>query len=600
MYNLTNCSERRLDLLEKVRIRRWFNFLWAVFFFSFLFSFPLASQSENQVIQLKNILESSGIDFVHVNGEQNRKDYLFEAKGGGAALFDFDSDGWLDILLAQGSTLDAFRAGKKPSAALFRNLQNGRFEDVTSRAGLVSSGWGVGVAVADYDNDGYPDVYLTCLTGNVLYKNNGDGTFEDVTEKTGVGDKHWSSSAGFADYNGDGHLDLYVCNYVMLDLDNLPEPGSGPRCNYRGRPCYCGPLGLTGAPNRLYRNLGDGTFEDVTETSGLGVRNAYFSLGVVWADIDNDHDLDLFVGNDSTPNQLFINRGEGTFDEIGLLSGLAANSDGRFQASMGVDAADFNNDGLLDVYAAHFASDYSTLYLNKGGLRFGDITTEAHIVQPEWLWVSWGVRFVDLNHDGWKDILHSNGHVYPFLLTAGWAEEYGQPLSLYLNERDGATFMDVSYRSGPDVQERTVSRGVAFGDWDNDGDVDVLVANLNGKPQLFRNDKLDQNHWVMFRVRGTKSNREGIGTRLTLVTRNLQQVWEIKRTVSIYSASDPRAHFGIGSDIMVEKVKVRWPGGKVDEFRDLPADVHYLIHEDEGISKEFPCEPPGRQDARKR
>jgi hypothetical protein len=556
------------------------------FFLSFLNL--LAFQSQDQIIHLNDVLDSSGIDFVNVNGERDRKDYLFEAKGGGAALFDFDGDGWLDILLTQGSTLEAYRAGKKPPASLYRNLQNGKFEDVTAKAGLISSGWATGVTVGDYNNDGLADVYLTCLTENVLYKNNGDGTFEDVTKKAGVAGNHWSSSAGFADFDSDGYLDLYVCNYVLLDLGNLPEPGSGPRCNYRGRPSYCGPLGLTGAPNKFYRNGGDGTFKDITEKSGLGVRNRYFSLAVVWADIDNDNDPDLFVGNDSTPNQLFLNQGDGTFIDNGLLSGLAANSDGRFQASMGVDIADFNNDGLLDVYAAHFASDYSTLYLNKGGGRFVDITTEAGIVQPEWLWVSWGAGFVDLNHDGWKDILHSNGHVYPFLLTAGWAEEYGQPLSVYLNRRDGSTFSDVSMHSGPDVLKKTVSRGVAFGDLDNDGDLDFLVANLNEKPQIFKNETPVQSHWIMFRVQGQQSNRDGIGTRITIESRHLKQVWEIKRTVGIYSASDPRAHFGLGGDTTVEKVRVRFPSGKVEEFRDLPSDVHYLIHEDKGISKEFP------------
>jgi hypothetical protein len=559
-----------------------------VFFLPFLPPSLLAVQPADQRLQLTDVLESSGIHYVNINGDEERKDYLFEAKGGGAALLDYDGDGWLDILLTQGSTLDDFRNGKRPSAAVFRNLQNGSFEDVTERAGLVSSGWGTGVSVADYNNDGHADVYLTCLTENKLYKNNGDGKFEDVTATSGVAGTHWSSSAGFADYDADGYLDLFVCNYVLLDLEKLPEPGSAPHCNYRGRKSYCGPLGLVGAPNKLYRNLGNGTFEDVTEASGLNVRNSYFSLAVVWADIDNDHDPDLFVGNDSTPNQLFLNQGEGKFEEIGLVSGLAANSDGRFQASMGVDIADFDNDGLLDVCAAHFASDYSTLYLNKGGLRFQDISTEAGIVQPEWLYVSWGMGFVDLNHDGWKDIFHTNGHVYPFLKTAGWAEEYGQPLSVYLNERNGSSFQDLSQVSGRDAQEKTVSRGAAFGDWDNDGDLDILVANLNGKPQLFRNDQLAKNRWIMFRVQGTRSNRDGIGARVTVESGGLRQIWEIKRTVSIYSASDPRAHFGLGKDAIVEKVRVRFPSGMVAEYRDLPADTHYVIDEDVGVSKEFP------------
>jgi hypothetical protein len=568
---------------QKISLSKSKSLFGAVSFF--LLSSLLGYQIEEQSIHLENVYSSSNIQFKNINGDRNRKKYLFEAKGGGVALLDFDDDGWLDILFSQGSTLEAFRNGIRPSAALYRNLRNGKFEDETSRAGLVTSGWGTGVAVADYDNDGFPDIYLTCLTENVLYRNKGNGQFEDITRQAGVAGTHWSSSAGFADYDSDGDLDLFVCNYVLMDLANLPEPGSGPRCNYRGQPTYCGPLGLEGAPNILYRNRGDGTFEDVTEKSGVNVRNNYFSLGVVWADIDNDNDPDLFVGNDSTPNQLFLNRGDGTFEEVGLFSGLAANADGRFQASMGIDIADFNNDGLLDVYAAHFANDYSTLYLNKGDRRFQDITTEAHIVQPEWLFVSWGAGFFDLNHDGWKDILHSNGHVYPFLSEVEWDEQYGQPLSLYLNNRDGRTFTDISHSLGKDPLEKIAGRGVAFGDLDNDGDIDVVIANLNDCPQVFRNNLSNQNHWVVFRLVGTESNRDGIGARLTLETSGLRQVWEIKRTVGIYSASDPRAHFGLGTETQVKKLTVQWPSGKVDEFEDIKADSQYTIHEESGITQ---------------
>lgn len=546
---------------------------------------PLVGQVSDEIPRLTDVYSSSGIDFLHVSGSKSRKDYLFEVKGGGAAFLDYDSDGWLDLLLVQGSTLERLRKGERPRAALYHNLRNGRFEDVSDRAGLATSGWGMGAATGDYDNDGRVDIYLTCLTGNVLYRNLGDGTFENVTVKAGVGGGQWSASAAFGDYDSDGFLDLFVGNYVALDFDNLPEPGSGPRCNYRGEPGYCGPLGLQGAPNVLYRNRGDGTFEDVTHRAGVEGRSPYFSLGVIWSDIDEDGDLDLFVANDSTPNELYLNRGEGTFEDASLRSGLAANADGRFQAGMGVDFADYNNDGLLDLYITHFANDYSTLYQNQGGLRFLDVTMEARLAQPEWLWVSWGTRFVDLNQDGWKDLVHANGHVYPFLQTAGWAEVYGQPLSVYLNERDG-TFRDISRDTGPDAQAMTVSRGVAFGDYDNDGDIDFVVANLNDRPQVFRNDRRDSNHWVMFRLKGTRSNREGIGARVEVESGGLRQVSEVRSGLSIYSACDSRVHFGLGSSTQLGKVTVRWPSGHVDHFSGLVADRHYLVTEGEGIVPE--------------
>jgi hypothetical protein len=536
--------------------------------------------------QFTDVAQKAGIEFVNINGERAEKRYLFEAKGAGLGFFDFDNDGWLDLLFVQGSTMDRFLKDDNPSSTLYRNNQDGTFTDVTKAAGLVEGGWGMGVASGDYNNDGFVDLYVTQLEANVLYRNNGDGTFTDVTAKAGVGGSSWSSSAAFGDYDADGHLDLYVCNYIDMDPRRPPEPGSAPFCNYRGRPGICGPLGLTGAANVLYRNNGDGTFSDVTVVSGVREPVPYFSLGAVWSDIDNDRDLDLFVGNDSTPNFLFVNQGKGKFLEKGFLSGLAASGDGGFQASMGIDVADYNNDGLLDVFSTHFANDYSTLYRNRGNLLFEDVTNETQFLQAEWLLVSWGTRMIDLNHDGWKDIFHTNGHVYPFLLTAGWTEQYPQPSSLYLNRRDGA-FFDASKSAGPDLQKPTVSRGAAFGDFDNDGDIDCAVTNLNDSPQLLRNEGVAGGNWIMFRTRGRESNRDGLGTRISISAGGLEQVWEIKRTVGIYSSSDPRAHFGLGGARQVDSLEIRWPSGKVQHYQDVPAGVHYLLDENEGLKKEF-------------
>jgi len=345
-------------------------------------------------------------------------------------------------------------------------------------------------------------------------------------------------------------------------------------------------MGLQGAANSLYRNNGDGTFTDVTEESGVNRNNRYFSLGVVWTDLDGDQDLDLWVANDSTPNEVYVNRGDGKFEEMGFLTGLAANADGGFQASMGIDVADYDNDGLMDAFATHFAHDHSTLYRNRGNLLFEDVTNKAQLIQPEWLLVSWGTRFVDLDHDGWKDLFHSNGHVYPFLITAGWSESYYQPCSFYLNQQDGR-FRDVSRLAGEDIQIATASRGMAFADFDNDGDMDLIITNLNRSPQLLRHDRSNKNHWIMFRTQGRLSNRDGLGTQIRLTAGELQQVWEIKRTVGVYSASDPRAHFGMGSSRIADLIQVQWPSGKTQTFRDVAADQHYVIDELDGLRPGF-------------
>ncbi len=451
------------------------------------------------------------------------------------------------------------------------------------------------MSAADTDNDGWVDLYLTNLGPDVLYHNNGDGTFTDATERSGIRAPGWSSSAAFGDFDGDGFLDLYVASYLDVGPDKLPEGRAGGTCSYVGVPVLCGPRGLPGAQDLYFHNNGNGTFSEQSEASGAFDKERYFGLGVVTADVDGDRDLDIYVANDATPNYLFVNRGDGHFDERGFPSGVAVSGDGNEQASMGDDAADYDNDGRADLYATHFASDYSTLYRNLGGLLFEDVTVRARIRDPEWPDVKWGTRMVDLDQDGWKDIVHANGHVYPHLRSVGGPgatpqpgarkETYEQPaLTIYLNNRDG-TFRDVSSEAGPDATKRVLGRGTATADLDNDGDLDVVVACLDRKPLLLRNDGAP-GHWLMFRAVGRKGNRDGIGARVTVRTGALTQAWEVKRTAGIYSASDPRAHFGLGEATKADLVRVEWPGGKVDEWKDVPADRHYRVDEAEGLSPE--------------
>ncbi len=534
-------------------------------------------------LRLTDVTEASGLDFVHRSGAREHKDYIFEAKGGGVAALDIDNDGWQDVVFAQGSTLEEASRRESPGPAVYRNRGDGTFENVTARAGLTRRGWGMGVAAADFDNDGFTDLYLANLGPDVLYRNDGDGTFTDVTADAGVNVPGWSASAAFFDADRDGLLDLYVTGYLDAGPDKLPGERGGGTCQYLGVPVLCGPRGIPGAPDAFFRNAGNGRFEERSEASGAVDRERYFGLGVVAGDLDGDGDADLYVGNDATPNLLFVNRGDGRFDERGFASGLAVSGDGNEQASMGVDAADYDNDGRLDVYSTHFASDYSTLYRNLGGMQFDDVTARARIRDTSW--VSWGTRFVDLDHDGWKDLVKVNGHVYPHLREPG-GESYEQPaLTVYQNNRDG-TFRQALAEGGSDAAKPVVGRGAAFADFDNDGDVDVLVACLDSRPLLLRNDREGAGHWLMLRALGRASNRDGIGARVSVRTGSLEQTWEVKRSVGIFSASDPRAHFGLGAATKVDVLRVAWPSGKVQEFRDVAADAHYLLDEEQGLARE--------------
>jgi len=538
-----------------------------------------ALSSESTVPRFVDVTEQVGIRFQHISGPPADRefDYIFETKGGGIAFLDYDVDGWLDLLVVQGSTVEAARRGVRRPPGLFRNRGDGTFEDVSESSGIEGGIWGMGVGVGDYDNDGYPDVYLTQVGPDLLYRNNGDGTFTDVTRQAGITADTWTTSAAFGDYDGDGFPDLYVAGYLDYTPDRLPP--KTPDCTYLGRPVPCGPRGLKGARDYLFHNRGDGTFEEVSRISGAWDRSHYYGLGVLWADFDNDGDLDLFVGNDATPNYLFVNHG-GRFSEEALVAGVALSGEGVEQASMGVDAGDYDNDGRLDLFCTHFARDSSTLYHNDGDLLFSDVTAPAGLRVPEWWLVGWGTRFLDLDCDGWLDILHVNGHVYRYLAEPVEGETLAQPASLYRNRGDG-TFEDVAALAGPDFVSPRIARGAAFGDYDNDGDLDVAVAVLGGSPRLLRMDRRDSNHWVLLQLVGGQENRDALGARVQVVCGGRTSIREVRRTVGIYSSSDPRIHVGLGSCERIEELMIRWPDGSRQKIENLPADGIYRIRKGE-------------------
>lgn len=552
------------------------------FLLAFVGLFQPSTLAQDGVPVFVDVTAAAGIRFEHVNGLPDEKNYIFEAKGGGAAFFDFDSDGWMDLYLVQGATVETVDRDQSLRPRLFRNLGDGQFEDVTDRAGFRPAFWGMGVSIGDYDNDGLADLYLTNLGPDILYRNLGDGRFEDVTARAGIEAGNWTTSAAFGDMDRDGDLDLYVTGYLDYLPSKLPPKTSD--CTYLGTPVLCGPRGLQGGRDYLYENNGDGTFTDVTLDRGAVDENRFFGLSVIWTDLNNDELPDILVGNDATPNLLFVNQGNGRFEEGAFLAGLAVSGQGGEQASMGVDAADYDNDGLLDVFFTHFAGDYSTVYHNEGDLYFRDVTSEVGLEVPEWNLVGWGTRFLDLNLDGWKDIIHANGHVYPYLKKADGKEAYEQPPSLYVNDRNGR-FIDAASKAGTDFSRAEVGRGVAFADYDNDGDVDLLIANMNGRPRLLRNDRTDQHHWFGILLEGSGSNRDAIGALVTLVSGGLRQIWEVKRTVGIYSSSDPRAHFGLGNQDSVQSLEVRWPNGEEQRFENLPADRYYRLKEGEALAQ---------------
>ncbi len=550
-------------------------------------------------VRFVDVARAAGVSHKTVYGGEQKNTYLLETTGCGVAFFDFDNDGWLDIFFVNGSRLEGFPKGQEPVNHLYKNNRDGTFTDVTEKAGLVHSGWGQGVSIGDYDNDGFDDLFVSYWGKNVLYHNNGDGTFTDVSEKAGVAGSRtrWGTGCAFVDYDRDGHLDLFIANYIDFDLKTAPLPESGP-CMYKGELVACGPPGLPGAKNVLYHNNGDGTFTDVSEKAGITRAHGTYGLGVLVADFDNDGWPDIYVANDSQPSALYHNNHDGTFTDIGIMAGCAYSQDGKPQAGMGVAAGDYDCDGWLDIIKTNFSEDTSSLYHNGGNGVFDDVTFAAGL-GTNTRWLGWGCGFVDVDNDGWPDLFLANGHIYPEIDRLGIDIHYRQRKVVYRNLHNGR-FQDVSKDLGEAILAPTSARGCAFGDFDNDGTVDVVINSVNGTPELLRceptGDPKERNHWLKVRTIGVRSNRSGIGARIKCVTGSHQQIDEVRSGGSYASQNDLRVHFGLGQALKADRVEIRWPSGQVDVLENVGADQLVYVEEGQGIVKRFSF-PPGNHSA---
>ena len=551
---------------------------------------PPKEQSADLGISFLNVARESGLNAKTIFGGEHKNKYLLETTGCGVAFYDYDNDGWLDIFLVNGTRLEGFPAGSEPASHLFRNNRDGTFTDVTLKAGVAHSGWGQGCCVGDYDNDGWDDLFVTYFGKNVLYHNHGDGTFTDVSQKAGVAGngKRWNTGCAFVDYDRDGKLDLFVANYIDMDLATAPVPESGP-CLYKSVMVACGPPGLQGGKNILYHNNGDGTFTDVSEAAGILGASGTYGLGVLAADFDNDGWPDIYVADDSTASALYQNKKNGKFQDIAIEAGCALSPDGKPQAGMGVSAADYDMDGNLDIVKTNFAGDTPSLYRNQGGANFEDTTFTAGL-GAHTQFLGWGCGFFDMDNDGWPDILICNGHVYPEVEQLKTEAGYAQRKLLYQNLRNGH-FADVSFQAGPGISEPSPSRGAAFGDFDNDGDIDIVVNTVNDYPQLLRCDSKLAHNWIKVRTIGTKSNRSGIGARLTCVTqvpgesKPHRQIDEVRSGGGYFSQNDLRVHFGLGKAEKVDLLEIRWPSGQIDTVKDIKANQVIYVKEGTGIAR---------------
>lgn len=555
-----------------------------------------ASSGGNDFPAFTDIAAQAGLVHPSIYGGIERKRYIIETNGCGVAFYDYDRDGWMDLLVLSGTRLEGFAKGEEPTMRLYRNNGGGNgsngnnggeitFSDVTAKAGLRRTGWASGLSIGDYDNDGWDDLFITYWGSNVLYRNQGDGSFRDVTEKAGLSfaGARWGSGSSFIDYDRDGDLDLFVANYLSFDLATAPEPGKGANCVWKGISVNCGPKGLPFARNWLYRNNGDGTFTDVSDRSGISRVRERYPMSVAAADFDEDGWVDLYVACDSTASILYRNNGDGTFTDVALESGVAFNEDGNAQAGMGLGIGDYNRDGKLDIFKTHFADDTPVLYRNLGKGMFEDVTMAAGFAGAT-RYVSWGAGMPDLDNDGWPDIFYVTGNVYPEVEKYFKQYPHRGPRMIFRNLGNGR-FADLTGRGG-DQDEAHSSRGAAFGDVDNDGDLDVLVMNMNERPSLLRNDYAGKNHYLKVKLVGVKSNRTALGARVVVTAGGRPQAQAVLSQTSYYSHDDLRLHFGLGAAAKVEKVEIFWPSGAVEVIRDVAADQLITVREGSGVVRQ--------------
>ncbi len=525
-------------------------------------------------IQFTRVTEKAGIQFQHFNGATGEK-YLVETMGGGAAFFDYNNDDYVDIYLVNGAPLTEDKPDVLPINHLYRNNGDGTFTEATLKTGTGDTGYGIGCCVGDYDNDGYKDLFITNFGQNVLYRNKGDSTFTDVSQQTGIADESiFSAGCAFADYNNDGWLDLIVVNYVILNLEDAPD------CSQGGIPAYCRPEDFEPTPDHLYRNNGDGTFTNVTQEAGINLHGR--GLGVIWTDIDNDGWIDLYIANDREANFLYRNNGDGTFTELGELHGIARNEHGDAESSMGIDTADYDNDGDLDIILTHYQAETNTLYQNDGNGVFWDITAQSRLVEPTLLPLAWGTNFVDIDNDGWLDLFFANGHLEDNIGKLEEVGVYKQQNQLFYNQENGL-YTDISSISGDGLQIEKSSRGSVLGDYDNDGDMDLLIMNIADTPDLLRNDTPIKNNWLNIKLIGKKSNRDAIGAKVTLQFGDVTRLIEVKSGGSYLSQNQSRLQVGLGTAEKVNRLVIKWQNGVQDVSENVKSNQWLTIEEGNGI-----------------
>ena len=537
-----------------------------------------------------DVAKQSGLNAKTIYGDEHKNRFLLETTGCGVAFYDFDHDDWLDLFLVNGTRLEGFPKGQEPISRLFKNNRDGTFTDITAKTGMTRSGWGQGCCVGDYDNDGLDDLFVSYYGQPILYKNHGDGAFTDVTAKAGLTQSktRWNSGCAFLDYDKNGHLDLFVANYIDFDIKTAPLPEAA-GCAYKGMQVACGPPGLDGGKNILYHNNGNGTFTDVSEKAGMWDTIGTYGLSVTVADFDNDGWPDIYVANDSTAATYYQNQKDGTFKDVAIEAGIAYSPDGKPQAGMGVAVGDFNRDGLLDIVKTNFAGDTDSLYQNLGDGTFEDHTYLSGLgINTRYL--GWGVSFVDVDNDGWLDIFISNGHVYPEVDGSHLDAPYAEHKYLYRNLRNGQ-FEEITSKAGSGMTDAVPARGCAIGDYDNDGDMDIVVNCVNAVPQLLKCDTTVQRNWIKVKLVGTKSNRTGIGARVTVTATTaaqemsgvakqpMKQIDELRSGGSYYSQNDLRMHFGLDQATKADLVEIAWPSGAKDSLKDLAANHLYVIEE---------------------